>query len=257
MSWLVVAPLPLIGAIVMALLFAAMEGGYRGHGWLRRRQGTAQAAQVAPDHLLSAMLGLLALLLGFTFSLALNRYEARRDLVVQEANAIGTAWLRAGLLEEPARTEIGGLLKRYVDVRLAWSLDPAVTPSLTATTALQNQLWTATGSAVRHDSSAQLSRGLMDAMNQSFDLASARAAGRAAHIPEEVLGILLLCAILTAAMLGYIMGASAKRHRTAAAMLLLLLSLALVLIFDLDRPVSGSIQISQQPLEQLAASIHS
>lgn len=255
MSWLATAPLALIGIVILALLFAGLEIGFRGHSWLQRRAGGEADGKGAPDYLLSAMLGLLALLLGFTFAMALNRYESRRDLAVQEANAIGTTWLRAQLVEEPGRERMSRLLRDYVNARLAWSLDPAPGPDMAATTRLQQQLWAETGSILRQESSVQLSRALMEAMNVSFDLASARAAGRNAHIPGEILGMLLLCAILSAIMLGYMMAGTARRHRAATTMLLLLVGLVMVMIFDLDRPVGGMIQVSQQPFADLRASI--
>ncbi len=255
MSWLATAPLALIGLIILALLFAGMEIGFRGHRWLQRRDGGEAGGPASPDYLLSAMLGLLALLLGFTFAMSLNRYETRRELVVQEANAIGTTWLRARLVEGPGRDRIDQLLHRYVDARIAWSHDPSRVAATAATWDLQRKLWEETGSALRQEPSTQLSRALMDAMNQSFDLASERAAGRNAHIPGEVLGMLMLCAILSAMMLGYMMGGAARRHRAATTMLLLLVGLVMLMIFDLDRPISGLIQVSQQPFEDLRASM--
>ena len=253
MAGLADVSLVLILAIILALLGVATEIGRRGHRRLAQRSGSDGAKRPIPDHLLSAMLGLLALLLGFTFSMALNRYDARRELVVQEANAIGTTWLRAQLLEEPARGRMGPLLRHYVDMRLAWSRDAARVPDAGLTNRAQEALWSEMGMALRQDSSTQLTRGLMEAMNESFDLASARSASRAAHIPGEVMAVLLACALLTALMLGYVM--SDGGHRAATLALLLLLAFALVMIVDLDRPVSGAIQISQQPLADLRASM--
>jgi hypothetical protein len=109
--------------------------------------------------------------------------------------------------------------------------------------------------AIRTDPSAQLSRGLMDAMNDSFDLASARVAMRQAHIPDRVLAILLLYAFLSAVMLGYILSANGRPHRIATAMLLALMTLALIVILDLDRPRTGAILVSQQPMIDLKASL--
>ncbi len=247
-------PLALILLFVALLLFGAMELGLHGHRWLHRRPSAIRTEQVVPDHLVSAMLGLLALLLGFTFSLALSRYEARRELVVEEANAIGTTWLRAQLLEEPARSRLSPLLRDYADVRLAWSHDAASVPKYEATGLAQQRLWEQMGFALRHDSSQQLTRGLMDAMNESFDLASARSAARMAHIPSEVLLVLLVCALLTALLLGYVM--QVRRHRAATMLLLLLVAMTLTMIIDLERPVAGAIRVSQQPLVDLRASIH-
>lgn len=255
MRLLETTPLFIIGLVILALMLAGVELGYRGQGWLRRNKDRTEAGKGGQDHLLSAVLGLLALLLGFTFSMALDRYEARRDLVLQEANAIGTTWLRTRLLEEPNRAAMSGLLRAYVDARLAWSETGASKADLAQTEALQQKLWTVTGAAMRTDPSPQLSRGVMDAMNQSFDLASARTAARLAHIPGHVLGILLLFAALSAVMLGYILADNGKPHRIATMLLLVLLTLALVAILDLDRPRSGGIQVSQQPLDDLRGSI--
>lgn len=252
MSWLEPLPLSVTAAIIVILLCAAAMLGYRGHRWWLVRQG--EAAPESHDHLLSAMLGLLALLLGFTFSLALNRYEARRDLVVQEANAIGTTWLRAQLLEEPDRTRISSLLRAYLDTRLAWSEVAAEAGDGAQAAALRRQLWSVTGHAVRSDPNPQLSRGLMDALNQSFDMASARSAARSAHVPSRVLDVLLIYAVISAAMLGYTSATKGKPHRVATAMVLILLTLALTMILDIDKPRGGAIQVSQAPLEELSRS---
>jgi len=242
-----------IGPMILAGLLAAMQFGFWGHDRLQP-QADRGVLPSPTDHLLSAMLGLLALLLGFTFSLALHRFDARRELVVQEANAIGTAWLRAELLEEPVRSQLLPLLRHYADARIAWSADRARLPDMGPTAALQAAIWRRAGQAVRQDSSAQLSRGLIDALNQSFDLASARRAERSATIPAEVLAALLVCALLSAVMLGYMLAAG-KRHRLATVMLLTVLTLTLVVIMDLDRPVGGSIEVPRQPLLDLRASI--
>ena len=94
----------------------------------------------------------------------------------------------------------------------------------------------------------------MDAVNQSFDLASARAAARSAHVPDRVLVVLLLYSVLSAAMLGYTSAAKGKPQRIATISVMVLLTLALVMILDIDRPRNGAIQVSQQPLEELTQS---
>lgn len=250
MAWFDAVPLIVAGPVILMLLLGGVELGYRGHSWLNADKA---AGHGGPDQLLAAVLGLLALLLGFTFSLALNRYETRRDLVLKEANAIGTTWLRAQLLERPNRAAMSGLLRVYVDTRLKWS--QADSHDNLATDAIQQKLWRQVGVAVRTDPSVQLSRGLMDAMNDSFDLASARVAMRQAHIPDRVLAILLLYAFLSAVMLGYILSANGRPHRIATAMLLALMTLALIVILDLDRPRTGAILVSQQPMIDLKASL--
>lgn len=254
MSWLQTAPLPVIGLVVLALLFAGVEVGYRGKRWRlnRNKQPDGHGAQ---DHLLSAVLGLLALLLGFTFSLALNRYDARRELVVQEANAIGTTWLRVQLLEEPSRTTLSALMRRYIDARMAWSDTDNAADSLSPTSQIQARMWQAMGTAVRSDSSQLLSRATMDAMNESFDRASDRQAARAAHVPNQVLEVLLLFTVLSMVLLGDILAVRGRPHRFETGLLLVLMTLSIVVILDLDRPLNGAITVSQQPLVELKASL--
>jgi len=254
MTWLVSVPLSGIGLIVLALLAVGLEGGHLIRLALKRRNPTTARAE-GPDQLLSAVLGLLALLLGFTFSLALGRYEASRDQVVQESNAIGTTWLRAQLLTEPNRTAMRDLLRDYVEARLEWSDANAAIPDMARTAALQAKLWTVIGTAIRTDPSEQLSRALMDAMNSSFDMASARVAARIAHLPDRVLLTLLLFAIISVGLLGYTMAINGRVHRAATGVLLVLLSLAFVTILDIDRPRTGAIQVSQQPMLDLRGSI--
>lgn len=245
-------PLPIIGILILLFLFLGVELGYRGHGWLKRRGDKAQ--EDGPDHLLTAVLGLLALLLGFTFSLSLNRYEARRALVVQEANAIGTTWLRVQLLNDADRAAISQLLRDYTKARIAWSDADDGDDHLERTNLLQRQLWAAAGNAIRSESTIQLPLSVTDSMTQSFDAASARVAARSAHIPDRVLSILLIYAFLSMTMLGYNLATNGRPHRVATTLLLILMTLALVVILDLDRSRSGAIMVSQQPLEDLRSS---
>ena len=112
MSWLVMAPLWVIGLLLLSALTVAVALGYAGQSRLQRRAGAGIEPSSGGAHLLSAVLGLLALLLGFSFSMAMDRYETRRQLVIQEANALGTTWLRVQLLDEPDRAAVGGLWRR-------------------------------------------------------------------------------------------------------------------------------------------------
>ena len=255
MSWLDMAPLWEIGLLLLSALTMAVAIGYAAQSRLQRKTDVGIEPPFGGAHLLSAALSLLALLLGFSFSMAMDRYDARRQLVIQEANALGTTWLRVQLLNEPDRTLMSDLLRRYIDARLVWSESAAETPPEIATVFLQQQLWAATGVSLRSDSPPLLSRGVMDSLNESIDLAATRTATRAAHIPDFVQGLLLVYAILSMAMLGTVLGYSLKLHLPQTALLLVLLTLAHLMVLDLDRPRAGSIQVSQQPMEDLRQSI--
>lgn len=247
-------PLWLVFPILLAMFLVALELGFRIRQRLeRRREGQPDHGKGGQEFLFSAVLGLLALLLGFTFSVGMSRYEARQALVVQEANAIGTAWLRANLLEEPVRTALRSHFKTYVEARLEWSRTGQT--DIDRMLQLQDDIWLVTGEALREDTSSALSRTVMEAVNRSFELASAREAAREAHIPDRVLALLILYAFISVLMLGYVSGAAGVLRRGAILLLLIQLSLAIALILDIDRPGTGGVLMSQQPIEMLLLSL--
>jgi hypothetical protein len=238
-------PLWLLGIILFVLLALVCRAGM----WLRaRRKDDGRSDD--EGYLLSAALALLGLLIAFTFSLALNRYDARRDLVLKEANAIGTAWLRAGLVEGTAGRDLQASLAGYTDIRLRLPLsggnaDAALLERASASA--QSKLWKQMTAATR-DVPPPIAATIVTAFNDLFDIASARKAERAARIPSRVLEVLVLYALMAAAIIGYVLGGTGKSHRTVTSILFVLLTLALLLILDLDRPWSGSITVSQQPM---------
>ena len=251
MAWIDSAPLFLVGLAFFLIMLIGIEIGYRAWRWLRAKDGGSGGH----EFLLTAALGLLSLLLGFTFSLALSRYDARRTLAVQEANAIGSMWLRAQLLRDPDKSRMSDLVRRYVDARIAWSQAASRAADLAPTQALQGQIWAVTGDVMRTEPSQPLARGLMDAVSQGFDLQAARTAARKAQIPTRVLDILVLYSVLSMMLLGSVLAAKGQRHYGATAVLLVLLTLALILILELDQPRTGAIQVSQQPLLDVKASM--
>ena len=257
MDWLIAdAPLGLAWLGLVALFAGAAELGYA----LRRRmvrQGRSADDDAHVGYVISAALGLLALLLGFTFSVALSRYEARRDLVVAEANAIGSVLLLAELAPAADRARLTLLLDDYGRTRLAFA-DPDADPARLATLAaeterLQAAVWAATGRIGDGSLQPLVWRALLDAVGGAIDRAEERDAAFDEHVPARVIVMLLVYATVTAGMLGFALGGSVSRHRGVAVALFGLLAIAIVLILDLDRPRSGSIVVSQRPIEQVAA----
>jgi hypothetical protein len=255
-SWLVSAPLPAIGSSIFAITMAAAAGGYL----LRcvgadRLGGRGRIEQSTPleDVLLSAKLGLLALLLGFTYSLAINRFEIRRELVLQEANAVGTAYLRAQLLDEPHRSRISKLLGEYSANRIRLAQAGATPDMLARNDKLITQLWAAEAAAFDSVKALPFSVTSVEAMNNVIDFDSARKAARYARIPEEAFVLLILYMALTAGTMGYSL--SGARARSAATMLLALFTLALLLVIDVDRPTADGIRESQRPMELTQAAM--
>jgi hypothetical protein len=253
------APIWVIGPGLFMLLCITAEAGFRLQRWLDRRSPAGEEKGGGAGQILGVSLGLMSLLLSFTFSIAINRYDTRRSLVLEEANAIGTAYQRADILAEPLRTALIGPLRDYTQVRIAFydaGEDEAKLANIEQRTgALQSQLWTTTGQAVHTLPNTDLSASLMDAMNHMFDQASARKVALAAHIPVAVLFSLTVLLLASAVMLGAVLGENSRRHPLLALMLLALLSFTMTLIIDIDRPRQHHVLINQGPLLDLRAAL--
>jgi hypothetical protein len=247
-------PLTWLGVILFgAMLIAVMVGHY-----MHERQ--PQARKNLKDdgnegYVVTAVLGLLALLTGFTFSLATDRFEARRELVLQHANAIGTAYLRAQLLPEPHRARLSGLFVQYTDNIIALAKAPPRQGAalLARDDVLLTQLWAATAAGFDSTRTLPASGQIIASVNEVIDMDGARRAARWARVPLEVFGVLFIYLIGTAGVLGYVL--TAKRGRLVAGFVLVLLTLSQLLILDIDRPNSGSIRESQRPMEVLRESL--
>ncbi|WP_312163787.1 hypothetical protein [Phenylobacterium sp.] len=255
-GWVDGAPILILGvAVLVLMLLAALTGATIRRRHERDRQG--EALGEGEGYIVSGVLGLLALLLGFTFALAVDRFETRRALVLQEANAIGTTYLRTQLLEEPHRARISGLLVDYADNRLALAKAefPEGRDLLARNDRLVTELWAATSSAFLTIKGLDFSSTYLDSMNNLIDLDAARKAARQVRVPTEVFVILVVYLVVTAGVLGYVFDGS--RGRAAAVFMLLLLSMSLMLIIDIDRPRRGGIQEGQGPMEALLKSLKS
>jgi len=260
LDWVSDAPLFLLGC----LLLLCMIGAGQITQAFRRRQDRNDASRGGPKrregqegYVVSAVLGLLALLLGFTFSLATDRFDARRLLVLEEANAIGTAYLQTQLLGEPHRSRLSGLLVSYTEnkILLALSQRRDREPLLKKDDKLLTDIWAATAAGFDSIKSLDFSSTFVKSINYMIDLDASRRAARMAHVPALVFAVLLIYMIVTAGVLGYVL--SASRGRYTAGFLLLLLTMSLMLIIDIDRPTMGGINESQRPMELLLKSLKS
>jgi hypothetical protein len=258
-QWLATAPLWLVASAMFGSMIVAALLGWR----LRnRRIGKGALATDAAyvdgqeGYIVSSVMGLLALLMGFTFSMAIDRYDTRRERVLLEANAIGTTYLRAQLLEEPHRARLSGLLVDYVDTRLvlASSADPVEQGALLAASNQQvTDLWTATVAAWPTMKGLDFSSSFLESMNQLTEMDAARQASRSAHVPGQVFMLLFVYQITAAGVMGFVL--SGSRGRQIAVALLVLFGMSLLLVIDIDRPVGGGISESQGPMLQLQATL--
>jgi hypothetical protein len=192
--------------------------------------------------------GLLGLLLAFTFSGAASRFDARRALVVEEANDIGTAWLRLDLLPQAAQPPLRDAFRRYADSRILMyrkvadlDLDGARAEYARAA-AIQNEIWAGAVAACR-EAPSQASIVLLPALNAMIDITTTRLAATEIHPPKVVYAVLFLVSFGCALLAGYEMGASEARSWLHVLGYALIVAFVLYVIVDFEYPRLGLIRI--------------
>ena len=247
--------LPLWGLFlaILLLVLLSVEGGYRLGQYRRRRSEEEKEAPVGA--MVGATLGLLAFLLAFTFGLAATRFDTRRQVLLDEANAIGTTYLRAGMLPD-RREAIRTLLRDYVDTRLEAVRSGNVTEGIRRAEHLHDQLW-AQAVALGETHPTSIVVGLfIQSLNEVIDLHAKRVtAGLRNRIPGAIWVALLAVAVLSLAAMGYHAGLSRTSRSLAALAVALTFSTVIGLIADLDRPQEGVLKVSQQALIDLQQSM--
>lgn len=236
-------------AVAAALLIGCAELGFRFGFRLHERGDTARIAQIGGIQ--GAVLGLLGLLLGFTYAMAVNHYDSRRDLVLKEANAIGTTWLRAALLPEQHQRPVRDLLRRYVEVRLAYQKradDPeALAEGLRLSAEIQAEIWGHATDAANQSPSAMTSLFIVS-LTEIIDTDAERVAESRAKIPDGVWLLVFIVAGAGCFTTSYGAGSGGARTKLANVFLPVLLIVVIVLVFDFTHPRRGMIAVSQQPL---------
>ena len=248
-----VIPLWVLFVVVSVIFYLAMEGGYRLGKW--RHAHIAEEKETPVGAMVGSILGLLAFMLAFTFGLGATRFEERRHTVLEEANAIGTTYLRSRLLPEPQRTETARLLREYVDVRLQGVKEHMPEEVLTRSTRLQELLW-AEAVKVAEKSRDPITGLFIQSLNETIDVHSKRVlVGMRSRIPLSIWLGLYGLAILGMVSVGYQAGLSATRRSPAMLGLVLGFAIVLLLIADLDRGFEGFLNVSQQPMLDLQKSM--
>lgn len=245
--------LPTIFLVGFATFLAAIETGH----WLGARGGD-QGDDHVPT-LEGAIVGLLALMVAFTFAMALTRFEARRAAVLAEANAISTTALRARLLPEPHRQEVLGLLRDYVQIRLdltgRLTTQAEWAAEIDRSNAIQEKLWQQAMAMAGSDTGMVPTGLFIQALNGLIDDQATRLAAQRSQVPNVVQLALFGIGITASGFAGFATGIKARRSRVPVYVMGLLVAAVIILILDLDRPGAGAIEVSQQPMIDAAATI--
>jgi hypothetical protein len=244
--------------IITTLVFSiAAELGFRVGKFIHERLEKEQNPMVGT--ILGASLGLLAFFLAFTFNMAGSRYDARKQLVLDEANAIETTYRRAKLLPKPYRSEFQDLLREYVDARVQIQTGrmEIVKQVIVKSEELHNQLWSKVGTLTENSNYSGIIALFISSLKEVFDLHSKRInAGLRNRIPISIFATLYSVAFLAMAMMGYQGGLTGKRSPIAGFALILTFAIVLALITDLERPRQEIFDVSQQSMVDLKSKIN-
>jgi len=249
-----VVPLWALLPLILLVCLLMLECGYRLGRWRHSRAAIEKEAPVAA--MAAAVLGLLAFMLAFTFSLAASRFDARRQAVLEEANAIGTTYLRTQLLPDPEGPELAKLLRRYTELRARKLTAENIGELLKESEQLHEQMWSLAVAAADKDSGSIMTGLLLESLNESIDLHSKRTfVGLYSRVPITIWLMLLNLVVLGMISLGYQAGLSATRRSLEMPIFALAFACVLYLVVDLDRAHEGLLQISQQAMINLHQSM--
>lgn len=239
---------------VLILVIGAAEFGARFGRW--HRGAATETAEIGT--LTGASLGLLALLLGFSFSLALSRYDARRDQVLQEANAIGTTANYALMLPQPQQGQILSQLRDYTNVRIGLGVpfDKAKLESdIARSLEIQGRLWQLALEVTKADPQSLPAYRFVASLNEVTNIHESRLTALRYHIPGPVLSVLIVVAMMATGITGYHAGLTGSRRHLATLVMSFTVALVIIMVVDLDSPARGLIQIPVQPLVDAAQGI--
>lgn len=244
--------------LIVAVLFIAIimlnEIGFRIGRFVQSR--TDSEVKSLTGSIQASILGLLALLLGFTFSMSMQRYDNRSMALIDEANAIGTAILRVQLLPEKYRDEAGRLFQEYVGLRVdIGQLDLTKTEERKKynhkIASVQNKLWSLAISATEDDPRPVTTGAFIKSLNDVIDSQGKRNALLQMQVPEVALLLLFIVFISSGGIMGYSAGLSGKRIFVPIVLVSTLITLIVFIIIDLDRPKRGLIQVDQTIMVEL------
>lgn len=235
----------LFAVLLFAGMLVMLEIGRR--LGLRQRALNVEGASVGVGAVDAAIFGLLGLLVAFTFQGAAARFDARRALIVAEANAIGTAWLRIDLLPDRAQPAMRDRFRKYLDSRLeTYRRIPdmtAVAAEIDRTAQLQQEIWGAAVAVQNEDGGQRVVVGLLPALNQMFDLVTARTMAARSHPPVVVFLMLAALAFVSALLAGHGMAGSKVRSWVHIICFAAILSTTVYVIMDMEFPRVGLIRV--------------
>jgi hypothetical protein len=248
-------PLWLVFLGTLFLVLLSIYLGYKIGSYNRKRYGDKEEGPVGS--IVGATLGLLAFMLAFTFGLTANRFDTRKEILLDEVNAIGTAFLRTDFLVEPYRTQIRRLFRDYVDLRTAWIKEPEMLKEMIAESeAVQDNIWSLSVEGVAKTPNQEITSSYIESLNEVIDFHTKRVTVALMYrIPTVIWYALIFVTVLAMGAVGYQFGITGSRNLIISVLLALTFSAVIYLIADIDRSLGGAIRVSQQPMIELQKKI--
>ncbi len=241
------------GIIFVVMLGIALESGYR--VGLKRRESWKDADSGGGAVVLTSMFALMGLVMAFTYASGVSRYDARKDAVMKEANALGTAFLRADLVAEPGRTELKTALLDYARTRYvpqgSVRKDTDRQKTLQRTLQAQAKIWPATKHIVDQGAPGPIASSLVAAINDVLDAHTIRLVAIFDKLPRIVMWMLVLICSASLAVAGYNAGIQGRMSRWRMTAFALVLSGLMIVILDFDRPNDGLVVVSQYSIQSV------
>ena len=249
-AWIEMLPIWAVFVFTVLSVLLAMEAGFRFELYRRRSDDHKTAGPVGS--VIGGTLGLLAFPVAFTFGIAAARFDARRELLLDEVNAIGTCYLRAGMVPDAQRTEIRNRLAEYVRIRSELSEHPERLPEvLDRSDVLLDELWRRAELVAKQGGDSHMHALFVESLNEVIDFHTKRVVVGGYRIPGVIWLALYCVSMLSMAGVGYQFGLVGARDITISLSLALAFSIVIVLIAGLDRISEGSLRVSQQPMIEL------
>lgn len=251
-------PIWLFAFILVICFLAALESGF----WMGLRKFHVEANSekaVRGDVTLGSMLALLGLILAFTYAFSLSRADHRKEAIVHEANAIGTAFLKADLAAEPGRSELRSRLLEYARTRLVTAEMVATPEALQATLArsleAQSHLWPATKQVLQGDVPGPIKSSIIQAVTGVLAAHNKRLAAVHDRLPDAILVLLTFVAMVSVAVAGYQAGLTGSMNHWRRGAFVLILAALILIIIDFDRSYEGAIQVNQETITSLISNL--
>lgn len=226
-------------------------------GWWRGRRLHSRGDVAALGKLDEASIALLGLLLAFTFSMAINKHDRRREMVVSDSNSIGDFYTCVSLLPEPVRTELQNVVREYTRERLELATNPPVgeafEQAVNRLEKMHGRMTELVGQAVNQGTPIAVS--LTNTLNDLTSSHAARLAAFKDRLPTSIVGLLFLAGMIATSLVGRQQGGSPRPHVTVTLSFVILVSLVVYVTLDLNQPQRGLIRVSQEPMERLLSSM--